>query len=89
MDTWAVKPAFDLTLTGNFGDDTADGTVHWTGVENLATDVKTEFMDSFTYGTAIGVAAKSGNLGLGVGLNYTGSSNVKEFGANATVRYVF
>ncbi|MCK0535500.1 MULTISPECIES: autotransporter domain-containing protein [unclassified Anaerobiospirillum] len=89
MDTWTVKPAFDLTLTGNFGDDTADGTVHWTGVENLATDVKTEFMDSFTYGTAIGVAAKSGNLGLGVGLNYTGSSNVKEFGANATVRYVF
>ena len=89
MDTWTVKPAFDLTLTGNFGDDTADGTVQWTGVENLATDVKTEFMDSFTYGTAIGVAAKSGNLGLGVGLNYTGSSNVKEFGANATVRYVF
>ena len=26
-DTWTVKPSFDLTLTGNFGDDTVDGTV--------------------------------------------------------------
>ena len=89
MDTWTVKPSFDLTLTGNFGDDTLDGNVEWAGISNMTTEVKSEFVDSFTYGSAIGIAAKSGNLGLGVGLNYTGSSNVKEFGASANVRYVF
>ena len=89
MDNWSIKPAFDLTLTGNFGDDTADGTVTWTDVTNWDVATKSEFVDSFSYGAAMGVAAKSGNLGLGFGLNYTGSSNVKEFGANANVRYVF
>ncbi|MCK0526477.1 autotransporter outer membrane beta-barrel domain-containing protein [Anaerobiospirillum sp. NML120449] len=89
MDNWSVKPAFDLTLTGNFGDDTADGTVTWTNVTNWDVATKNEFVDSFTYGASMGVAAKSGNMGLGFGLNYTGSSNVKEFGANANVRYVF
>ena len=89
MDTWTVKPSFDLTLTGNFGDDTLDGNVEWAGISNMTTEVKSEFVDSFTYGSAIGIAAKSGNLGVGVGLNYTGSSNIKEFGASANVRYVF
>ncbi|MCK0535501.1 MULTISPECIES: autotransporter domain-containing protein [unclassified Anaerobiospirillum] len=89
MDNWSVKPAFDLTLTGNFCDDTADGTVTWTNVTNWDVATKNEFVDSFTYGASMGVAAKSGNMGLGFGLNYTGSSNVKEFGANANVRYVF
>ena len=89
MDNWSVKPAFDLTLTGNFGDDTADGTVTWTNVTNWDVATKNEFVDSFTYGASMGVAAKSGNMGLGFGLNYTGSSNVKEFGVNANVRYVF
>ncbi|MCK0535512.1 MULTISPECIES: hypothetical protein, partial [unclassified Anaerobiospirillum] len=60
-----------------------------TDVTNWSVATKSEFVDSFTYGAAMGVAAKSGNLGVGVGLNYTGSSNIKEFGASANVRYVF
>ena len=88
-EQWTVKPSFDLTLTGNFGDDTLDSTVNWTDVTNWSVATKSEFVDSFTYGAAMGVAAKSGNLGVGVGLNYTGSSNIKEFGASANVRYVF
>ena len=88
-DTWTVKPSLDLTLTGNFGDDETDGTVHWAGVENLSTNVSSEVLDNFTYGATLGVAAKTGNFSLGLGVNYTGSSNVDEFGVNANARFVF
>ena len=33
--SWTVKPSFDLTLTGNFGDDEFEGDVNWEGVSNL------------------------------------------------------
>ena len=88
-DTWTVKPSFDLTLTGNFGDDEVDTTAKWNGFSNLSTTVKSEIMDNFTYGAAVGVSATSGNFGLGLGLNYTGSSNTDEFGVNANARYMF
>ena len=39
-DTWTVKPSFDLTLTGNFGDDEAESTAKWNGFSNLSTTVK-------------------------------------------------
>ncbi len=73
-DTWTVKPSFDLTLTGNFGDDEAESTAKWNGFSNLSTTVKSEIMDNFTYGAAVGVSATTGNFGLGLGVNYTGSS---------------
>ena len=88
-DAWTVKPSLDLTLTGNFGDDETDGTVHWAGVENLSTNVSSEVIDNFTYGATLGVAAKTGNFSLGLGVNYTGSSNVDEFGVQANARFVF
>ena len=88
-DAWTVKPSLDLTLTGNFGDDETDGTVHWAGVDNLSTNVSSEVLDNFTYGATLGVAAKTGNFSLGLGVNYTGSSNVDEFGVNANARFVF
>ena len=37
-DAWTVKPSLDLTLTGNFGNDKAESTVHWVGVDNLSTN---------------------------------------------------
>ena len=88
-DTWTVKPSFDLTLTGNFGDDEVDATAKWNGFHDLSTNVKSEIMDNFTYGAAVGVSATSGNFGLGLGVNYTGSSNTDEFGVNANARYMF
>ena len=88
-DAWTVKPSLDLTLTGNFGDDESEGTVHWAGVDNLSTNVSSEVIDNFTYGATLGVAAKTGNFSLGLGVNYTGSSNVDEFGVNANARFVF
>ncbi|MBU3845347.1 MAG: autotransporter outer membrane beta-barrel domain-containing protein [Candidatus Anaerobiospirillum pullicola] len=86
---WSVKPSFDLTLTGNFGDDETDGTVHWAGVENLSTNVSSEVIDNFTYGATLGVAAKTGNFSLGLGVNYTGSSSTDEYGVKANARFVF
>ena len=46
-------------------------------------------MDNFTYGAAVGVSATSGNFGLGLGVNYTGSSNTDELGVSANARYMF
>ena len=87
-ETWTIRPVFDVTLTGNFGDKESKGTASWSG-SNLSADLTSEILDGFTWSTSAGVAAQSGNLGMGIGLNYTGSSNVTDFGANATVRYVF
>ena len=87
--TWTVKPSFDVTLTGSFGDDSFDGEVDWVGISNVSTATSTEVLDNFTYGATLGVGAKTGNFSLGLGVNYTGSSNVDEFGVNANARYVF
>ena len=51
--------------------------------------VSTEVLDDFTYGATLGIAAKTGGFSLGLGVNYTGSSNVDEFGVNANARFVF
>ena len=46
-------------------------------------------LDDFTYGATLGIAAKTGGFSLGLGVNYTGLSNVDEFGVNANARFVF
>ena len=86
---WTVKPSFDLTLQGNFGDDEAEGTVGWNGVANLDKNLTTEVFDNFTYGANLGVAAQTGNFSLGVGVGYVGSSNTDEFSASANARFTF
>ena len=89
-ESWTVAPSFDLTLTGQFGDDELDGSVSWAGVSNLTTDTTTEVFDNFTYGATLGVEAQSvGGIALGINVGYTGSSNVDEFGVNANARFVF
>ena len=88
--TWSVKPSFDLTLTGNFGDDEAEGTFHWAGVENIDSNLNSEIFDNFTYGASLGIAAQSSfGISLGVAVGYTGSSNVDDFGVNANARFTF
>ncbi len=90
---WSVQPALDLTLTGNFGDTDLDADSCWSGTDNgyddLSYGVSTEFLDDFTYGATLGVAAKTGNFSLGLGVNYTGSSNTDEYGVTANARFVF
>ena len=87
---WSVQPALDLVVTANTGDDEFDGDVAWSGVSNLTTATSTEVLDSFTYGANLGVSVKNvSGLSLGLGVNYTGSDNTDEFGAQASVRYAF
>ena len=89
-ETWTVAPSFDLTLTGQFGDDELDGEVSWAGVSNLSTHTTTEVFDNFTYGATLGVEAQSvSGVALGISVGYTGSSNTDELGVNANARFVF
>ena len=88
--TWSVKPSFDVTLTGNFGDDEAEGTFHWAGVENIDSSLNSEIFDNFTYGASLGVAAQStSGISLGLTVGYTGSSNVDDLGVSANARFTF
>ena len=87
--SWQVKPSFDLTLQGNFGDDEIDASTNWDGVANWSSNYTAEFLDNFTYGATVGVAAKNGNFSAGFGLGYTGSENTDEFSATANARFVF
>ena len=87
-ESWNVTPALDLHVTGQFGDDEAEGTVAWSGT-NLSTNVSSEIFDSFTYGATVGVQAESNSFSFGVGLGYTGSSNTDEFSAQANARFTF
>ena len=88
--SWSVKPSFDITLTGNFGDDENEGTFHWTGVENIDSSLTSEIFDNFTYGASLGVAAQStSGISLGLTVGYTGSSNVDDLGVSANARFTF
>ena len=90
---WSVQPSLDVTLTANAGDTDLDADSQWLGTDNGYGDIKygvsTEVLDDFTYGATLGIAAKTGGFSLGLGVNYTGSSNTDEFGVNANARFVF
>ena len=88
FDTWTVKPSLDVTLQGNFGDDELDSNAQWDGVAWQST-YTAEFLDNFTYGATLGVAAKTGSFSAGLGLGYTGSENTDEFSATANARFTF
>ena len=88
FNTWTVKPSLDVTVQGNFGDDELDSTAEW---DNVAwqSNYSSEFIDNFTYGATLGVAAKTGSFSAGIGLGYQGSSNTDEFSATANARFTF
>lgn len=79
---WTVKPSLDLTLISHFGDDKNKGTVHWAGAKNLSSNVSSEMIDNYTYGTPLGVAAQTNNFS-------TSHSNVDEFGGHTNARFIF
>ena len=88
--TWSVKPSFDVTITGQFGDDEAEGTFKWAGVENIDSQLNSEIFDSFTYGASLGIAAQSeSGISLGLAVGYTGSSNTDDLGVSANARFTF
>ena len=88
FDSWTVKPSLDVTVQGNFGDDELDSSAVW---DNVAwqSNYKSEFIDSFTYGATLGIAAQTGAFSAGFGLGYQGSSNTDELSVNANARFTF
>ena len=90
MDCYADL-CLNSTLTGKFSDGEFEGKAQWATFSNLSTNVKSEIMDNFTYGAAVGVSATSGNFGLGLdlGVNYTDTSNTDELGVTANASYLF
>ena len=85
---WVVKPALDLTVTANTGDDEVDSDIRFNGVD-LTTDLSTEFMDSVTYGATLGLQVQKDSFQFGLGVNYTGSENTDEYGVAANARFTF
>ena len=58
-------------------------------MEPHAPTVSFGVVNDLTYGATLGIAAKTGGFSLGLGVNYTGSSNVDEFGVQANARFMF
>lgn len=46
-------------------------------------------MDRFTYGAGLKLNANKGNAVFGLGVNYTGSKNTREVGAQMNFSYKF
>ena len=72
---WNVKPALDLTLTVNTGDDEVDSDVRFSGVD-MTTDLTSEFIDNVTYGATVGVQVQKDAFQFGLGVNYTGVKEI-------------
>ena len=89
VNDWMLRPSLDFTLQGNFGDDSLDSSVNFIGSSAGAYDFSSEVLDNFTYGLTAGLNVRKDNFNFGIGLNYTGSSNVNEFGIKANARLDF
>ncbi|WP_202108656.1 autotransporter outer membrane beta-barrel domain-containing protein [Succinivibrio dextrinosolvens] len=88
---WNLKPMFDLTATINAGDKDLDAKTTLTGFDNKYGEVSTnaEVLDTVSIRGSLGLEAKYGALGLGVGYSFTGSENVKDHVFAAGVKYTF
>ena len=51
--------------------------------------LESEIMDRFTYGAGLKLNANKGNAVFGLGVNYTGSKNTREVGAQMNFSYKF
>lgn len=86
---WTVRPALDLQVTANAGDNELDTDTTFTGA-NRAASLSAEVLDDWTYGATLGIQAQyNKSLSLGVNVNYVGSENVDEFGVTGDIRYNF
>ena len=84
---WYVKPALDLAVTMNTGDNELDTDTSF-GPMSME-PVSAEVIDDVTYSVGLGLSAKYNALSLGLGVNYVGSDNADELGVNGMARYSF
>lgn len=84
---WYVKPALDLAVTMNTGDNELDTDTSF-GPMSME-PVSAEVIDDVTYSVGLGLSARYNALSLGLGVNYVGSDNADELGVNGMARYSF
>lgn len=84
---WYVKPALDLAVTMNTGDNELDTDTSF-GPMSME-PVSAEVIDDVTYSVGLGLSARYNALSLGLGVNYVGSDNTDEFGVSGMARYSF
>lgn len=84
---WYVKPALDLAVTMNTGDNELDTDTSF-GPMSME-PVSAEVIDDVTYSVGLGLSARYNALSLGLGVNYVGSDNTDELGVNGMARYSF
>lgn len=88
-DGWYVTPALDLTAIFNVGDTAIKGDIIWDNTRRNRFGVSSEVIDNVSYSATLGLTAGTSRLNLGVSFNYTGSANIYEYSANASVRWLF
>ena len=84
---WNMTPGASFNVTYN-SKTKAKGSSTFTGSAVNAL-LESEIMDRFTYGAGLKLNANKGNAVFGLGVNYTGSKNTREVGAQMNFSYKF
>ncbi|GEM_PF-3716429 len=85
---WKIKPVGDITVTAVAGDRDVDSDVKLVGFNKFS--VNGDVVDAISGTATVGLDAQKGaNLGLGLGVSYTGASNENETSVQGSFRYAF
>ena len=81
-DQWQLRPAFDLTISANFGD---------TDMYSRTRFYCTQVIDNFTYSVTTGIALKhnSGKFSAVLNVGYNGSLHAEDYMINGQLNYLF
>ena len=88
-NTWNIKPALDLSVTGNMGNLDHKGAVKWQGIDNLSTPINSAVLDKVTMGANANIQFTKNNFSAGAQVNYTTSQNADDLSVGAQVEFKF
>ncbi|MDT3662029.1 MAG: autotransporter outer membrane beta-barrel domain-containing protein [Anaerobiospirillum sp.] len=90
-DQWQLRPAFDLTISANFGDTDMYSRTRFDGVSGADFNYCTQVIDNFTYSVTTGVALKhnSGKFSAVLNVGYNGSLHAEDYMVNGQLNYLF
>ena len=90
-DQWQLRPAFDLTISANFGDTDMHSRTRFDGVSGADFNYCTQVIDNFTYSISTGIALKhkSGKFAAVLNMGYNGSLHADDYMVNGQLNYLF
>lgn len=90
-DQWQLRPAFDLTISANFGDTDMYSRTRFDGVSGADFNYCTQVIDNFTYSVTTGIALKhnSGRFSAVLNVGYNGSLHAEDYMINGQLNYLF